>query len=210
MAQGLHRQHAQRRTRAGQHRDHKQREQPRHRQAGCKLEQEQEADHHHGKGAHMHVLQDAQSLLAVPPGQQRVACVHVAVQVDEARDQEGIGRDHRRGQRQRQNRPRQMCDTQPDRADQQAHQRQAGRALFAQAVVPLARRQWDRDKHVQAHVHGRQHVLHSGSTPLWQITVPEETSSTVSQHFARLLSTRARPQRYRSVHSSKSCASEYR
>ena len=158
----------------------------------------------------MHVLQDAQALLAVPPGQERVAGVHVAVQMNKSRNQEGIGRDDRRCKRQRQDRTRQGRDSQPDRADQQAQQRQACRGLLAQAVVPLARRQRDGDEHVQAHVHGGQHVLHSGSTPLWQITVPEETSSTVSQHFARLLSTRARPRRYFSVHSSKSCASEYR
>ena len=158
----------------------------------------------------MHVLQDAQALLAVPPGQERVAGVHVAVQVDEARNQEGIGRDDRRRKRQRQDRARQSRDSQPDRADQQAQQRQTGRALLAQAVVPLARGQRDGDEHVQAHIHGSQHVLHSGSTPLWQVTVPEETSSTVSQHFAKQWSTRARPRRYLSVHSSKICASEYR
>ena len=151
-----------------------------------------QAEGDHREGAGMAVLQDAPSLLRIPPGQDGVAAVHVPVEMDESREQAGHGRQkagrdeaRQRGQAQERGRQRpQGSEKKPDRGQEEQHP-----ALGF--PVPALQRAGDRAEHAPAHEKAGDHPFHRSSSPLCTICRPAQTSITRS-HSSAVRSTRAR------------------
>ena len=112
----------------------------------------------------MHVLQDFLTLLRAAPGENGVHRIHKAVQMHEARQQEGQRGDPGGGQHRRQQPSSQRAQRQPQCADDHTHAGQTGGHQAARVLVPGFAGHGQRAEHAQTHDEGVEN-LH-GVSPL--------------------------------------------
>ena len=112
----------------------------------------------------MGVLQDAPPRLQVPAGQNAIAHIHKAVQMEEARHKPRRRRAQRRAQRVGQI-PRQPRAQRPYRAHYDAYQRQAGQHFPPRRLAPYFLRAGDGQKHPPRHEKAVYPVTHGAAPP---------------------------------------------
>ena len=174
-----------------------------------RLTQREQHDADDGEAADAGVLQNFAPPRKIAAGAHGVGHVHEAVEMDEARHDEGVCAEYRALHKRRERQiPAEPREKRPDRADLQPDDGQEQKHFIARFLVPHAPKARDRAEHAPAHGQSVQILFQNGSTPLWTMRRPAASSTTVSHSRASIRSIPASARRYCSVMGSYSPASE--